>query len=264
MLAGQTALVTGSSRGIGRAIAVCLGERGADVAVNYRSDEAAAGEVVDLLRRLGRRALAIRADVSDPSEVATMAATAQKELGPIDILVNNVGEFTLKSLADTSEREWAEILASNLSSAFYTSRHLLRDMRARRRGRVVNIGLSPTHLVRAAPNVAPYAIAKTGLAILTRSLAAEEARYGITVNCVAPGLIDNGFLPPAQKRWMEQRVPLGRLGRPEDVAEAVAFLLSDVASYVSGATLAVAGGWDWEDRPTWHDEQVRSVFEGGT
>jgi 3-oxoacyl-[acyl-carrier protein] reductase len=133
-------------------------------------------------------------------------------------------------------------------------------MRARRRGRVVNVGLSPVGLVRAAPNVAAYAVAKTGVVVMTMSLAVEEAPYGVTVNCVSPGLVDNGYLPPEQAEWMHKRVPMGRLGRPEEVADAVAFLVSDQASYVTGANLTVSGGWDWLNRPTDHDGDVTGLF----
>jgi NAD(P)-dependent dehydrogenase (short-subunit alcohol dehydrogenase family) len=125
---------------------------------------------------------------------------------------------------------------------------------------VTNIGLSPVHLVRGAPNLAAYTIAKTGIVILSRTLAVEEAPYGIRVNCVSPGLIDNGMLAPEQEKWMRERVPAGRLGTAEEVAEAVAFLFSDRASYISGANLSVSGGWDWEDRPTEHDGHVSGLF----
>ncbi|HEX9334742.1 MAG TPA: SDR family oxidoreductase, partial [Pseudonocardiaceae bacterium] len=127
-------------------------------------------------------------------------------------------------------------------------------------GRVVTIGLSPSVEVRGAPNIAAYAVAKTGVAVLTRSLAAEEARHGITVNCVAPGLIDNGHLPPEQAAWMARRVPAGRLGTGEDIAAAVAFLVSDAAAYICGATVTVSGGWDWQDRQVDHDGDVTELF----
>lgn len=139
---------------------------------------------------------------------------------------------------------------------------ILPGMRERRKGRIINIGLSPTHMVRSAPNIAAYSISKTGVLILTRTLASEEAPYGITVNCLSPGLIDNGYLPPEQAKWMEKRVPMGRLGRPEEVANAVTFLVSKKASYISGANLSVSGAWDWDDRPTNHDNEVYDLFVG--
>lgn len=262
-LRGEIALVTGSSRGIGRTIAVDLARRGADVAVNYHSARAAAEEVAAEIRALGRRAIVVQADVSRGEEATRLAETVARELGPIDLLVNNVGDFLLKPLMAMSHDEWRHVLDSNLSSAFYLCRAVLPGMRERGKGSICNLGLSPCHLVRGAANVAAYSIAKTGILILTRSLATEEAPHGITVNCVSPGLIDNGHLPPEQAEWMRKRVPMGRLGRAEEIAAAVAFLLSEGASYISGANLAVAGGWDWEDRGTEYDREVHDLFVGG-
>ncbi len=200
--------------------------------------------------------------MTEPDSVARAVAETEERLGPIEVLVNNVGEFFLKPLSSMSLDEWRFVIDSNLSSAFYTSRAVLPGMRRRKRGRIVNVGLSPVHMVRAAPNVAAYAVAKTGIVVMSLSMAVEEAPYGITVNCVSPGLIDNGHLPPEQGRWMRKRVPMGRMGRAEEVAEAVVFLVSDRASYVSGANLAVSGGWDWQNRPTDHDDDVAGLFLG--
>jgi NAD(P)-dependent dehydrogenase (short-subunit alcohol dehydrogenase family) len=256
------ALVTGASRGIGRAIALGLASTGWDVAVNYRSDAAAAAELVDTVAAAGRRAVALAADVTDPAAAARLVAETADRLGPVEVLVNNVGEFAFAPLATTTPQAWRETLESNLGSAFYTSFAALPGMRERRRGRIVNLGLSPVGLVRAAPNVAAYAVAKTGVVVLTMTMAVEEAPYGITVNCVSPGLVDNGHLPPEQADWMVDRVPMGRLGRAEEIADAVLFLVSERASYVSGANLAVAGGWDWLTRPTDHDKGVTGLFLG--
>lgn len=161
-----------------------------------------------------------------------------------------------------SHDEWRHVLDSNLSSAFYTSRAVLTGMRERGRGCIVNVGLSPVYMVRGAPNVAAYAIAKTGVVVMSMTMATEEAPHGIRVNCVSPGLIDTGYLPPEQAEWMQKRVPMGRMGRPEEVADAVLFLASERASYVSGANLTVSGGWDWQNRPTDHDGDVTSLFLG--
>jgi NAD(P)-dependent dehydrogenase (short-subunit alcohol dehydrogenase family) len=260
MAEAGVALVTGASRGIGRAVAERLAAAGWDVAVNYRSNQAAAAEVVAAVEAAGRRGVAVGADVSDPGGAAGAVAETEERLGPVEVLVNNVGEFFLKPLGAMSDDEWRFVLDSNLSSAFYTTRSALPGMRRRRRGRIVNVGLSPVALVRAAPNVAAYAVAKTGIVVMTMSMAVEEAPHGITVNCVSPGLVDNGYLPPEQAVWMHKRVPMGRLGRAEEVADAVAFLVSDQASYVSGANLTVSGGWDWLNRPTDHDGDVTGLF----
>jgi len=252
----RTALVTGSSRGIGRAIAIELARCGCDVAINCRQDDSAAGSAKAAVEALGQRSVVVPMDVTRPEAGPRILSRVGETLGETDVLVNNVGEFALGPLSALDHEEWRRIIYSNLGSAHYLSRAALPSMRSRRSGWIVNIGLSPAHLVRGAPNVAAYAIAKTGVSILTRSLAIEEASFGVRVNCVSPGLIDNGHLDPAQAEWMRKRVPLGRLGRPEEVAAAVAFLVSERASYISGATLAVAGGWDWEDRPTHHDGAV--------
>ena len=254
------AVVTGSSRGIGRAIALRCAELGADVAVNYRSENAAAEEVAQQIRKLGRRAITVQADVTQPEAAATLFHAVEEQLGAVSLLVNNVGEFFFKPLADTTEEEWRRVIDSNLSSVHHLCRAAIARMRRRKAGRIINIGLSPTYLVRGAANVAAYSIAKTGVLILTRSLAIEEAPHGIRVNCVSPGLIDNGMLPPAQKEWMERRVPMGRLGRADEIADAVVFLASDSAAYISGANLAVDGAWDWMDRPTTHDGHVEELF----
>ena len=259
-LSGRTAVITGASRGIGRALALRLAELNASVLVNYRADEAAADSVVAAIRELGGNAIKARADVTAEATADDLMSDALAEYGSVDILVNNVGEFTLGRLADITPGRWRHILDSNLNSVYYLCRAGIGIMRQQGRGRIVNIGLSPVHLIRGAPNIAAYAIAKTGVLVLTRSLAAEEAAHGITVNCVSPGLIDNGYLPAAQRSWMERRVPMGRLGRPEEVAQAVAFLASDAASYISGANIAVAGGWDWEDRSADIDSSVEGLF----
>ncbi len=262
-LSGQIAVVTGSSRGIGKAIALSLAQHGANVAVNYRSDKAAALNVTEQIRALGQQAIAVEGDVTDPVAANTLIATVTEQLGPINILINNVGDFFFKPLGAMESNEWRYVLDSNLSSVYYLCHAVLPSMRSGQQGKIINIGLSPIYQVRGAPNVAAYTIAKTGVLILTRSLAVEEAPHGITVNCVSPGLIDNGHLPPEQKEWMQKRVPMGRLGRPEEIAEAVVFLASDSASYISGANLAVSGAWDWEDRPTDHDGDVQGLFLGG-
>ncbi len=257
---GRVALVTGGARGIGAALCERLAAQGACVAVNYRADAGSARSLVQRLRSAGGQAVDIQADVCDPEQAASLVRAAGRHFGDtVTILVNNVGEFTLSPVAATSAQRWKSVIDSNLNSAFYVTLAALPGMRQQQYGRIVMVGLSPALLVRGARNIAAYAVAKTGIAVLTRSLAAEEAGHGITVNCVAPGLVDNGHLPPEQASWMAKRVPAW-LGTGRDVAEAMAFFLSDGANYVSGATLAVSGGWDWQDRPPDHDGEVTELF----
>jgi NAD(P)-dependent dehydrogenase (short-subunit alcohol dehydrogenase family) len=262
ILKDKTTLVTGGASGIGRAIVLEFSRQGAAVAINYRKDREGAEGLAAEINSEGGRAVCLQADVCDASEARRLVRESRESLGSLDILVNNVGEFFFNPLSRTTCADWERVLSSNLSSVFFLCKEAIPLMRREGGGCIVNIGLSPVDRVRGAANVAAYSIAKTGVVILTRSLAVEEARHGIHVNCVSPGLIDNGHLPQEQKVWMERRVPMGRLGTAEEVARAVSFLASDLAGYISGANLAVAGAWDWEDRPTAHDEIVENLFGG--
>jgi 3-oxoacyl-[acyl-carrier protein] reductase len=255
------ALVTGGSRGIGRAITERLARDGHAVAINYAVDSTAAEELTAKLRAEGLDAEPVQGDVCEPDQVTRIFTHIADRFGAHpSVVVNNVGEFALGTTADMSPGRWKRIIDSNLNSAFYVTREALPEMRRNRYGRVIFIGMAPTLQVRGAPNIAAYAVAKTGVSILTRSLATEEAGHGITVNCVAPGLMDNGYLSPSEAQWMLSRVPSGRLGRPEEVANAIGFLISDQAQYVNGATLSVSGGWEWDNRPVEHDTVVEHVF----
>jgi 3-oxoacyl-[acyl-carrier protein] reductase len=260
-LSGQVAVVTGASRGIGRVIARRLARDGAAVAVNYLGDGASAASIVEEIQGLGRDALAVQADLREPAGAEQLLRQVEAVLGSPSAIVNNVGEFRLGAVHETSPQTWRRVLDSNLSSAYYVCHAALDGMRAAGGGAIINIGLSPTTLIRGAPNLSAYAVAKTGIGVLTKSLAIEEAPHGIRVNCVSPGLIDNGHLPASQERWMAARVPMGRLGTADEVAAAVSFLLSDEASYISGANLEVGGAWDWQARPTDHDAMVPEMFE---
>jgi NAD(P)-dependent dehydrogenase (short-subunit alcohol dehydrogenase family) len=258
----RVALVTGGGRGIGRVVSERLAVNGHAVAINYLDDARAAEELASSLRSDGLHAEAVRGDVSDPDAVTAMVAEVRSRFGESPaVVVNNVGEFSLGQVHETSAPRWRRIIDSNLNSAFYVTRELLPEMRRRRFGRVVFIGMAQMLRVRGAPSIAAYAAAKAGVAVLARSLAVEEAPHGITVNCVAPGLIDNGHLPPGQAEWMRGQCPSGRMGRPEEVADAVEFVISDRATYVNGATLSVSGGWEWENRQVEHNAEVRRLFD---
>ncbi len=235
-LAHRCALVTGASRGIGRAIAVALAEAGTGVAVNYMQRRQEADGVVDAIRSLGGRAIAVQADVSVASEVAAMVEAATRDLGSIDILVNNAGVALHLSLDDLTEVDFDRTLAVNLKSAFLCTQAVLPGMRARGWGRIVNVS---SGAARGAGVVGVhYNASKAGLEGLTRGYAARLVKEGITVNAVAPSLIDTEMIPSPLAA--ASRVPLGRLGLPEEVAQAVLMVIGN--AYMTGQTVAVNGG----------------------
>ena len=242
-LAGRVALVTGGSRGIGRATCLALAARGAAVLVHYHASQAAAGEVVAAIQARGGRAVAIAADLLEPDAGARLVAAAQKSLGPVDILVNNAGEFSRAAVAELPDALWERTLALNLTSPFRCARACIPPMLARGWGRIVNVSSQAAYTGSA--NHAHYAAAKAGLLGFSFSLAKELGPAGITVNAVMPGRIATdmlaGDLPERRAEWLRQ-TPLGRLGTPEEVAAAIAFLASGAAGYITGAVLQVGGG----------------------
>ena len=248
-LEGKTALVTGASSGIGRGIAVALAEAGADIAINYRSNEGGAEETARQVRACGRRAATFEADVGSPEAVEAMFRQLDASLGPIHILVANAGHAsTPKPLYETTWEEWERVLRSNLDGPFLCGREAARRMLANGiKGRIVNISSVHEEACNL-PNDGPYCVSKGGLRNLTRAMALELGPYGITVNDVAPGMI----LTPMNRRALEDSqylaaaealISVRRVGLPEDIGRMVAFLCSEQASYCNGGTYLVDGGW---------------------
>jgi 3-oxoacyl-[acyl-carrier protein] reductase len=242
-LEGKRALVTGGARGIGRAAVEALAAAGAAVAINYaRSTEAAAALASDL-RAGGTEVEAIQADVADDAQVAAMFARLDERWGGVDIVVNNAAVTRDGFVMLMSPAAWDEVLAVNLRGAFLCARQALRPMIRRKWGRIVNV-VSPAAILGTS-GAANYAAAKGGLLSFTRSLAREVGRYGITVNAVCPGLIETDMiavLPESERLRRRQAIALERFGEPHEVAQAIRFLASPAASYVSGALLTVDGG----------------------
>ncbi|OGA05342.1 MAG: 3-oxoacyl-ACP reductase [Betaproteobacteria bacterium RIFCSPLOWO2_02_64_14] len=236
-LASRTALVTGASRGIGKAIAIALAEAGADVAVNYRQRKDQAEATVAAIKQLGRKSAAFGADVSDAQAVAAMVTNIEKALGPIDILVNNAGIALRRSLEEMTEAEFDRTIAVNLKSAFLCTQAVWPGMRARGWGRIVNIS---SGAARGAGGFGVhYNASKAGMEGLTRGYAARLVKHGITVNAVAPSLIDTEMMA-SQRAESAARVPLGRLGTTEEIAAAVVMVA--VNPYLTGQTVPVNGG----------------------
>ena len=240
----RTALVTGGTRGTGKGIALALGREGARVAIAYRANKAAAQNTLRQLQALGAECLAVETDVTDAEKARFLIETVAERFHRLDILVNNVGEFRWKLLADSTIEEWKEILASNLLSVLHTSKAVLPVMRRQRWGRIVNLGAVGAERAFGQAKISAYAAAKAGVVALSRSLAIEEARHGITVNVVNPSNIDEKELTLEEARRIpDARYPVGRPPTVDDVAAAVRFFVSEEADYVTGQVLNVSGGW---------------------
>ncbi len=239
----RVALVTGGSRGIGRAIAQLLATQGHRVAVNYTANEVAADAAVEAIAAAGGSAIAVQADVGDPDSVTAMFAMIDERLGSVEILVNNAGITRDALVLRMGIEAWDEVIETNLRSVYLVSKAALRGMVRARWGRIVSI--SSVSGVAGNPGQANYAASKAGIIGFTKSVAREVGSRGITVNAVAPGFIETDMtdaLGDEITTAVRERIALGRLGQPEEVAAAVGYLASDDASYVTGHTLVVDGG----------------------
>jgi len=231
--------VTGSAKGIGKAIVLALAADGYDVVVHYRRSRVEAEAVAAAASALGVHAVALAADVTVEAEARDLVDAAYGLHGRLDVLVNNVGDYHHGLLADMSGEVWHHMLASNLDSTFYTCQRAVPYLRlAPGGGRIVNIGFAGAELMKARPGIAAYGIAKTGVILYSKALAVSEAATGLTVNVVSPGVMENSVSAPRLE------IPMGRLGRLDEVVAAVRYFLSPAAAYVTGTTLEVAGGWN--------------------
>lgn len=243
MVEGKVALVTGASRGIGRAIALDLAKNGANVAVNYAGSEAKANEVVEEIKALGREAFAIQADVSDSEAVGAMIKETVERFGRLDILINNAGITKDNLLMRMKDSEWDDVININLKGVFLTTKAATRQMMKQRYGRIINIA----SIVGVSGNAgqANYVAAKAGVIGLTKTAAKELSSRNITVNALAPGFITTDMtdkLTEEMKAEMLKQIPLARLGDPDDIANAATFLASDKSGYITGQTLHIDGG----------------------
>jgi len=243
-LRGRVAIVTGGSRGIGRAIALCLAERGARVTVNYiAGNEAEAKETASRIQSGGGECIVVEADVRRPEDVQRLMDETLKAFGKVDVLVNNAGITRDDLLLRMSDEEWDEVMATNLRAAFLCTRAALRPMIRQRWGRIVNVG-SVAGIVGNAGQ-ANYAASKAGLIGFTKAVAKEVASRGITANVIAPGFVETKLtdeLTEAQRQAIMSQTPLGRAATPEEIAPAAAFLASEEASYITGHVLTIDGG----------------------
>ena len=235
-LDGQTALVTGSARGVGRAVLLALADCGADVAVQYRTSAEEAAAVAEVAREAGVEAVTVQADVTDPDSVDALFAAVEDELGPVDVLVNNVGAFAPERWDDLAYDTWQTVMQTNLDATYLCSKRALPAMRESGDGRIVNVGYASSEKGLVSPKNFPYFVAKAGVLMFTRMLAADTSDDGITVNAVSPHVVENSDEFPAD-------LPRGRPANFEDLLQAVLFFLDPDSDYISGANVEVSGGW---------------------
>ncbi len=239
----RIALITGGARGIGRGIALDLAAQQWSIAICYRSSEEDALETKLAIERAGGRAMAIRCDVSDPTSATDLVQQVEKAFGHIDVLINGAGPYHRVPLFQETPDGWAEMLHNNLDPVFYLAQAVAPGMRTRKYGRIISFGMANADKMEAQPFVTAHYIAKTGVLILTRTLAKLLAPDGITVNAISPGFIDSGSAPPGELDGMAKKIPAGYIGEVSDTVSAVKYLLSDEARYVTGANLQISGGW---------------------
>ncbi|MFQ5637390.1 MAG: SDR family oxidoreductase [bacterium] len=235
---GKVALVTGSAKRTGKAIAQELARCGAEVIVHYNKSEEEALQVSKQLTQMGGQSYPLRADLSQPSQIEEMCLRAVERSGRIDILVNNVGTYLVKDIEKVTPGEWEHQMNTTVNATFYMCRAVLPLMVEQKFGRIINLADSCADIITAWPKWTPYMVGKTGVLILSKSLAVKYAKHNITVNCVSPGIIDNSIWKPEL-----EDIPAGRFAQYSDITNAILFLVKEKSSYITGANLKVTGGW---------------------
>ncbi len=234
----RVALVTGSAKGIGRAIVLALAEKGFDVAVHYQSSQTAAEQTRQDAEKRGVRAIKVAADVTRVQEAQQLIRAVAEQLGGLQVLVNNVGDYLKKPIDQTTPEEWHSMLDSNLNAPFYLTQTALPYLSKTGYGRVISIGFAGAQNLLARSGITPYVIAKTGLIIYSKSLAQRMAAQGVTVNVVSPGVAENSISKPVDE------IPMGRLAYLEELARAVLFFVDEANGYLTGQVVEVSGGWN--------------------
>lgn len=239
----RVALITGGARGIGRAIALALADRGWAVAICYRKSESEAKEAVEAVRKKGSRGLEVQCDVSDPMAAEELLKRVKVEWRRIDALINCVGPYHRINLLEETVEGWRSMFDNNLHPVFYLSRLAADGMKDRGWGRIINFSMANADQLVAQTEITAHYIAKAGVLILTRSLARILAPYGITVNSISPGFINSGSAPEEELAKMKNRIPAGYVGTTRDAVEVACFLISEEARYVNGTNVHLSGGW---------------------
>ena len=242
-MSDKVALITGGARGIGRAIALDLAERGWSVAICYRTSAKDGAEVADAIQKKGSRGLAIQCDVSEPKAAQQMAKQVEGEWGRVDALINCAGPYHRVNLLEESVEGWHSMFDNNLHPVFYLSQAVVAGMINRKWGRIVCFSMANADQLIAQPQLTAHYIAKVGLLVLARSLARVLAPHGITVNAISPGFVDSGSAPKEELAAMVKRIPAGYAGTLEDATSVVRFLLSGEARYINGANIHLSGAW---------------------
>lgn len=239
----RVALITGGARGIGRALALALAQRGWDIAICYRTSASDAQSLQEKIQKSGKRCRAERCDVSQQEAAQAWAQRIEAEWGRIDALINCAGPYHRVEYFEETFAGWHEMFDNNLHPIFYLSHVVAPGMRARKWGRIINFSIANADQLLGQPNLTAHYIAKVGVLLMTRTLAKLLAPEGVTVNCISPGFIDSGSAPAEELQTMAKKIPAGYIGTVDEVVNTCLFLLSEEARYVNGANIQVSGGW---------------------